>query len=42
MDKLLSSTYPYVDPVLDLAEPVRIAMLDSRLDPENPFLIEAH
>lgn len=40
MDNLLSSIYPYVDPVFDLAEPVRIAILDSGLDPENPFLIE--
>ncbi|KAI2484612.1 Intracellular serine protease [Pyrenophora tritici-repentis] len=40
MENLLSSIYPYVDPLLDLAEPVRIAILDSGLDPENPFLIE--
>ena len=40
MDNLLSSIYPYVDPVSDLAEPVRIAILDSGLDPENPFVIE--
>jgi hypothetical protein len=40
MDNLLSSIYLYVDPVLDLVEPVRIAILDSGLDPENPFLIE--
>lgn len=40
MDSLLSSIYPYVDPVSDLAEPVRIAILDSGLDPESPFLIE--
>jgi hypothetical protein len=40
MDNLLSSINPYVDPVFDLAEPVRIAILDSGLDPENPFLIE--
>ncbi|KAM5433434.1 hypothetical protein MferCBS31731_007069 [Microsporum ferrugineum] len=40
MDNLLSSIYPYVDPVSNLAEPVRIAILDSGLDPENPFLIE--
>ncbi|PVH92328.1 subtilisin-like protein [Periconia macrospinosa] len=40
MDNLLSSIYAYVDPVFDLAEPVRIAILDSGLDPENPFLIE--
>ncbi len=40
MDNLLSSIYPYVDPDSDLAEPVRVAILDSGLDPENPFLIE--
>ncbi|OQU94560.1 hypothetical protein CLAIMM_00905 [Cladophialophora immunda] len=40
MDNLLSSIYPYVDLDFDLAEPVRIAILDSGLDPENPFLIE--
>jgi hypothetical protein len=40
MDNLVSSIYPYVDLDLDLAEPVRIAILDSGLDPENPFLIE--
>ncbi|PMD47898.1 subtilisin-like protein [Hyaloscypha variabilis F] len=40
MDNLLSSIHPYVDPAFDLAEPVRIAILDSGLDPENPFLIE--
>jgi hypothetical protein len=40
MDNLLSSIYPYVDRDFDLAEPVRIAILDSGLDPENPFLIE--
>jgi len=40
MDNLLSSIYHYVGPVFDLAEPVRIAILDSGLDPENPFLIE--
>lgn len=40
MDNLLSSIYPYVDPDFDLAEPVRIAILDSGLDPENPFLVE--
>jgi hypothetical protein len=37
---LLSSVYHYVDPASELAEPVRIAILDSGLDPENPFLIE--
>lgn len=40
MNNLLSSIYPYVDPVFHLAEPVRIAILDSGLDPDNPFLIE--
>ncbi|KAI9042815.1 intracellular serine protease [Aspergillus affinis] len=40
MNNLLSSIYPYVDPDFDLAEPVRIAILDSGLDPENPFLVE--
>ncbi|KAI1052453.1 hypothetical protein LB507_007578 [Fusarium sp. FIESC RH6] len=40
MDNLLSSIYPFVDLEADLAEPVRIAILDSGLDPENPFLIE--
>ncbi|PSR80203.1 hypothetical protein BD289DRAFT_374413 [Coniella lustricola] len=40
MDNLLSSIYPYVDLVPDFAEPVRIAILDSGFDPENPFLIE--
>lgn len=32
--------YPYIDPTPDLARPVRIAILDSGLDPANPFLIE--
>jgi hypothetical protein len=40
MDNLVSSISRYVDPVLDLVEPVRIAILDSGLDPTNPFLIE--
>lgn len=40
MDNLLSSIYPYADPVFDLAEPVRIAILDSGLDPEHPSLSE--
>lgn len=40
MDNLLSSIHSYVDPASNLAEPVRIAILDSGLDPENPFLIE--
>ncbi|KAJ5364599.1 uncharacterized protein N7496_010312 [Penicillium cataractarum] len=40
MGNLLSSIYPYVNPDSDLAEPVRIAILDSGLDPENPFLVE--
>ncbi|KAF4992831.1 hypothetical protein FGRMN_6883 [Fusarium graminum] len=40
MDNLFSSIYPFVDLDLDLVEPVRIAILDSGLDPENPFLVE--
>lgn len=40
MDNLLSSIYTYVDPLFDSAEPVRIAILDSGLDPENPIMIE--
>ena len=40
MDNLLASIYHYVEPTVDLAEPVRIAILDSGLDPESPFLIE--
>ena len=40
MDNLLSSIYSYVDPTSDLAEPVRIAILDSGFNPENIFLIE--
>lgn len=40
MDNLLSSLYPYVDLNFQLVEPVRIAILDSGIDPENPFLIE--
>lgn len=40
MDNLLCSIYPYVDPVFALAEPVRIAILDSGLDPEHPSVIE--
>jgi hypothetical protein len=40
MDNLLSSVYRYVDPIFDLAEPVRIAILDPGLDPQSPFLIE--
>ncbi|KAK1142191.1 hypothetical protein N8T08_008117 [Aspergillus melleus] len=40
MNTLLSSLYSYVDSDFDLAEPVRIAILDSGLDPENPFLVE--
>lgn len=38
MDNLLSSISRYVVPVLDLVEPVRIAILDSGLDHRNPFL----
>lgn len=40
MHNLLSSIYPFVDPNLDLPEPVRIAILDSGIDHENPFLVE--
>lgn len=40
MDNLLSSIFRYVDPIVDPVEPVRIAILDSGLDPTNPFLIE--
>jgi len=40
MDNLLSSISHFVDPVSDLVEPVRIAILDSGLDPESPFLME--
>jgi subtilisin family serine protease len=40
MDNLLTSIYHFVDPHADLVEPVRIAILDSGLDPKNPFLIE--
>lgn len=40
MDNLLASIYPYVDAVPDVAEPVRIAILDSGLDLANPSLIE--
>ncbi|KAL2863360.1 peptidase S8/S53 domain-containing protein [Aspergillus lucknowensis] len=40
MDNLLFSIYSYVDIDFDLDEPVRIAILDSGLDPENPFLVE--
>lgn len=40
MDSLLASIYHFVEPTVDLAEPVRIAILDSGLDPESPFLIE--
>ncbi|KAL2205461.1 hypothetical protein CC79DRAFT_1276231 [Sarocladium strictum] len=40
MDNLLSSISHYVDPVVDPVEPVRIAILDSGLDPTSPFLIE--
>jgi hypothetical protein len=40
MDNLLSSIYRYVDLDDYLAEPVRIAILDSGLDPDSPFLIE--
>lgn len=40
MDNLLASIYHYVEPTADFAEPVRIAILDSGLDPDSPFLIE--
>ncbi|KAF5662747.1 intracellular serine protease [Fusarium heterosporum] len=40
MANLFSSIYHFVDLDLDRVEPVRIAILDSGLDPENPFLIE--
>lgn len=40
MDNLLSTIYPYVGVDLDIADPVRIAILDSGIDTENPFLIE--
>ncbi|PCG98246.1 Peptidase S8/S53, subtilisin/kexin/sedolisin [Penicillium occitanis (nom. inval.)] len=45
MDNLLSSIYQFVDPLepvqagaLQTVEPVRIAILDSGFDPENPLL----
>ncbi|EXJ93073.1 hypothetical protein A1O3_01629 [Capronia epimyces CBS 606.96] len=44
MENLLSSIHPYIDLDFDLdfdlAGPVRVAILDSGLDPENPSLIE--
>ncbi|KAL5608599.1 hypothetical protein FOVSG1_003280 [Fusarium oxysporum f. sp. vasinfectum] len=40
MDNLLTSIYHFVDPHADFIEPVRIAILDSGLDPKSPFLIE--
>lgn len=40
MDSLLSSIYRFVDPTIEHVEPVRIAILDSGLDPDSPFLIE--
>ncbi|KAJ4281972.1 hypothetical protein NW764_004656 [Fusarium oxysporum] len=40
MDNLLASIDHFVDPHDDFIEPVRIAILDSGLDPKNPFLIE--
>lgn len=40
MDNVLSSIFHYVEPVVELIEPVRIAILDSGLDPTNPLLIE--
>ncbi|RBR08918.1 uncharacterized protein FIESC28_10098 [Fusarium coffeatum] len=40
MENLLSSIYQFVDLDVDHVEPVRIAILDSGLDNENPFLFE--
>ncbi|KAJ4004060.1 hypothetical protein NW766_011916 [Fusarium irregulare] len=40
MDNLLSSIYRFVDLDVDHVEPVRIAILDSGLDPDSPFLFE--
>ena len=40
MDNLLSSIYPYVGLNSDCDEPVRIAILDSGLDPEHPSINE--
>jgi subtilisin family serine protease len=40
MDNLLSSIYPYVHPDFEHPEPVRIAILDSGLDHNSPFLVE--
>ena len=40
MDNLLSSIHRYIDSDSDFDEPVRIAILDSGLDLENPFIIE--
>lgn len=40
MDNLLSSIYSFVDFDSSITEPVRIAILDSGLDPENPFIFE--
>ncbi|KAF5988819.1 hypothetical protein FBULB1_1277 [Fusarium bulbicola] len=40
LNNLLTSIYHFVDPHTNLIEPVRIAILDSGLDPKNPFLIE--
>ncbi|KAF5723718.1 hypothetical protein FMUND_1537 [Fusarium mundagurra] len=40
LNNLLTSIYHFVDPPVDLIEPVRIAILDSGLDPKSPFIIE--
>ncbi len=40
MDNLQSSISRYVFPALDPVEPVRIAILDSGLDPTNPLVID--
>jgi subtilisin family serine protease len=40
MDDLVSLIHHHVSLESDHAEPVRIAILDSGLDPKNPFLIE--
>lgn len=41
LSNLLTSIHHFVDPIDgDLIDPVRIAILDSGLDPKNPFIIE--
>jgi subtilisin family serine protease len=49
MDNLLSSIYQFVDPfepaqagALQTIEPVRIAILDSGFDPDNPLVRDDH